>query len=189
MFATLVLAQLLRECAANVDARTMTAVVRVESGGNVLALHDNTLRRSFAPADNVEAVAWANQLIRLGHSVDIGLSQINSANLPGLGIGIGAAFEPCTNLHAGATILGNDYFSAARTFGPGQIALRHALGAYNTGSFFAGQGYINQILAAAGMPPEYGIADAAPAAAAAPAHAMYVTRHVAGSPVEIILGK
>jgi type IV secretion system protein VirB1 len=156
MLATLVLAQLLRDCASNVSPQTMAAVVRVESGGNPLAMHDNTLGRSFSPGDTATATAWANQLIGMGHSVDLGLSQINSANLPGLGLSAAAAFDPCTNLRAGATILGGDYASAAARFGPGQVALRRALGAYNTGSLFAGQGYVNQILVAAGLSPDDG---------------------------------
>jgi type IV secretion system protein VirB1 len=156
MLATLVLAQLLRQCASNVDPVTMSAVVRVESAGDDRALHDNTAQRSYAPKSLAEAASWASQLIALGHSVDIGLSQINSANLPKLGLSVAVAYDPCTNLHAGATILGADYASAAQLFGPGQTALRRALCAYNTGSFFAGRGYLSAILLAAGLSPEYG---------------------------------
>jgi type IV secretion system protein VirB1 len=160
MVLAMVLAQLLHDCASNVAPRTMAAVVRVESSGNPLAMHDNTLGRSFYPTSYFEAASWANELVAMGHSVDIGLSQINSANLPKLGLTVASAFDPCTNLHAGATILGGDYAAAASTFGPGQTALRRALGAYNTGSLYAGQGYINQILAAAGIAPDAGQASA-----------------------------
>jgi type IV secretion system protein VirB1 len=203
LLATIAFAQLLRTCAPNVNPRTMTAVVRVESGGNRLALHDNTLRRSFSPVDDTEAVAWASQLVGMGHSVDIGLSQINSANLPRLGLSVSDAFDPCTNLRAGATILGEDYASAEARFGPGQMALRRALGAYNTGSLFAGQTYVNAILVAAGLAPD----DAGPPATVAdrrppspnsgsPTSSIvvygstqsYATRRVAGSSVEVILG-
>ncbi len=174
----------------------MSAVVRVESGGDQLALHDNTSRRSFAPDGPEEAAAWANQLIALGHSVDVGLSQINSANLPGLRLSVEAAFEPCTNLRAGATILGGDYAAASQRFGPGQRALRHALCAYNTGSFFAGQGYVNAILAAAGLSPEY--ADAPPATLEVASRSSLVVygskpvrtlRRAAPAGVEVILGR
>jgi type IV secretion system protein VirB1 len=147
-------AQLLRECAPSVSPQTMTAIVRVESGGNSLALRDNTLGRAFAPETTTEGIAWANQLLAMGHSLDIGLSQINSANLPRLGLSVRAVFDPCTNLQAGATILGDDYRNASEHFGAGQYALRRALGAYNSGSLYAGQDYINQILAAAGLAPE-----------------------------------
>ncbi|MBD5633349.1 MAG: lytic transglycosylase domain-containing protein [Candidatus Eremiobacteraeota bacterium] len=195
MFATLVLAQLLRDCASHVDRRTMAAVVRVESGGNTLALHDNTSSRSFAPAGIAEGAAWASELVAMGHSVDIGLSQINSANLPKLGLSVADAFVPCTNLRAGAAILGGDYVAAAQRFGPGQVALRHALGAYNTGSLFAGQGYINRILVAAGLSAEYAGVPAVPVETAPLGRAIsyrarrsYTTRRVPGSTVEVIVG-
>ncbi len=201
LLASIALAQLLRTCASNVSPQTMAAVVHVESGGNRLALHDNTIDRSFSPVDANEATAWASELIAMGHSVDLGLSQINSANLPRLGIGIANVFDPCTNLRAGATILGEDYAAAEARFGPGQSALRHALGAYNTGSLYAGQGYINLILAAAGLAPEYAAAppparsvetrvDAVTTSSVVVygSHPAYTTRRMAGSSVEVILG-
>jgi type IV secretion system protein VirB1 len=154
LFLAMTLAQMLRNCAPSVSPQTMTAIVRVESGGNTLALRDNTLGQSFAPGDTREAVAWASQLIAMGHSLDIGLAQINSANLSMLGLTVRQAFDPCTNLQAGATILGDDYRNAAEHFGAGQYALRRAIGAYNTGSLYAGQDYVNEILAAAGLAPE-----------------------------------
>jgi hypothetical protein len=40
---------------------------------------------------------------------------------------------------------------AESRFGPGQLALRRALGAYNSGSLFAGDAYIDKILQAAGI--------------------------------------
>jgi hypothetical protein len=78
-----------------------------------------------------------------------------------------------------------------RQFGPGQYALRRALGAYNTGSLYAGQDYINEILVAAGMPPEAGPSAASVASQTGThlARPDYVTRHVAGSPVEVIIGQ
>lgn len=129
----------------------MTALIRVESGGKPLALHDNTLHRSFAPHDVNEGVAWANQLLALHHSVDLGLSQINNANLPHLEMSVRDAFDPCINVHGGATILAADYRTAASRFGPGQFALRRAIGAYNSGSLFAGYPYVEKILRAAGI--------------------------------------
>jgi type IV secretion system protein VirB1 len=149
-----VLAQLMRECAGNIAPRTMAAVVSVESGGNPLAMHDNTRNQSFQPPDMATAISWSTQLIAQGDSVDMGLSQINSTNLPRLGLSVRAAFEPCSNLRAGATILGGDYASASAQFGPGQYALRRALSAYNSGSMFAAQGYVDRILVAAGVPPD-----------------------------------
>lgn len=172
MLAVIALAQLLHTCAPTIAPKTMTAIVSVESGGNVLALHDNTLGRSFAPVNAVQAVAWSNSLIALGHSLDLGLSQINSTNLPRLGLSVPAAFDPCRNLSAGATILASDYRVASARFGEGQVALRRALGAYNSGSLYAGRGYVNRILAASGVPIEplpqrdYAVAVAPPIARA-----------------------
>ncbi len=148
------LAALIRDCAGNIAPRTMSAVVSVESGGNPLAMHDNTLRRSFEPNDMATAIAWTQALVDRGDSVDIGLSQINSANLPSLGLSVRRAFDPCSNLHAGATILGNFYASASAQFGAGQFALRRALSAYNSGSMYAAQDYVDRILVAAGVPPD-----------------------------------
>jgi type IV secretion system protein VirB1 len=191
--ATIALAQLIHACAPNVNPVTMGAVVQVESGGNSLALHDNTLHRSFAPSNETEAVDWANRLIALGHSVDIGLSQINSANLPKLNLSAVRAFEPCTNLHAGAAILSADYAAAAGRFGEGQYALRRALAAYNSGSFFADETYVNEILVAAGVPPDAVAASDLPRRSAAHAKGpvaqpSYTVQHTAGSPVVVIIG-
>ncbi len=148
------LAALLHSCASSVAPQTMAAVVSVESGGNPLAMHDNTVGVSYQPPDTATAIAWTTQLINRGDSVDIGLSQINSNNLSMLGLSVRAAFDPCSNLRAGATILANDYINASAHFGAGQYALRRALSAYNSGSMFAAQGYVDRILAAAGVPPE-----------------------------------
>jgi len=204
MLAVITLAQLLRDCAPNVDPRTMTAIVRVESGGRTFALRDNTLDTVYQPVDVVEAIAWTNQLLRRGDSLDLGLSQINSANLPRLGIAVRDIFNPCMNLRAGSTILGEDYRAASSRFGPGQFALRRALGAYNSGSLYAGSDYVNQILAAAGLSPENDYpAPAAPpppaakapakrkpgtATASAPRGPAYTIEHAPGSSVPVYVG-
>jgi type IV secretion system protein VirB1 len=151
-FHGIVLAAALQQCAPNVGARTMAAIVQVESGGNPYAMHDNTSGRSYFPAEKSDAVALANALLAQGHSVDLGISQINSNNLPGIGLSVDNAFDACRNLQAGARILSHDYRTAAAQFGGGQYALRRAIGAYNTGSIYRGDGYIERILAAAGFP-------------------------------------
>jgi type IV secretion system protein VirB1 len=132
----------------------MAAIVEVESGGRPFVIHDNTLDRTFTAVDTREAVAWSYQLLRARHSIDLGIAQINDANLARLGMSVPEAFDPCLNLHGGATILAYDYQSAVAEFGPGQFALRRAIGAYNTGSIFSGYGYIEKILAAAGLAAE-----------------------------------
>ena len=196
LLAAVSLAQMIRMCAPNVSQRTMSAVVSVESGGNWLAIHDNNLERSFSPPSTETAIAWANELLAAGHSIDIGLSQVNSMNLSMLRLTVRDAFDPCINLHAGARILGADYANASQRFGEGQYALRRALGAYNSGSLYAGQSYVDRILTAAGLPPEYE-PPPAPVVAARVTHHMappsnvhrfYTAQYTAGSPVEVIVG-
>jgi hypothetical protein len=132
----------------------MTAIVRVESNANPLAIYDNTSKRSFSPHTLREALYTARVLIDAGHSVDLGLAQVNSANLPRLGMEIRDAFDPCSNLHGAATILEADYDAASTRFSPGPFALRRAIGAYNSGSIFGGDSYVDRILIAAGLPPQ-----------------------------------
>jgi type IV secretion system protein VirB1 len=132
----------------------MTAIVRVESNANPLAIYDNTSRRSFSPHSIREAMYTARVLIDAGHSVDLGLAQVNSANLPRLGMEIRDAFDPCSNLRGAATILENAYDAAATRFSPGPFALRRAIGAYNSGSIYGGDAYVDKILLAAGLPPQ-----------------------------------
>jgi hypothetical protein len=135
----------------------LTAIIRVESGGNPHALHDNTSGRTYHPISAFRASEVARGLVAAGHSVDLGLGQINSMNLPGLGLSVDDMFDPCTNIRVGARILAQDYLRATWRFGPGQIALRHAIGAYNTGSIFAGRTYISLVLAAGNVRPAYDV--------------------------------
>jgi type IV secretion system protein VirB1 len=149
--AVLTLAASLQSCAAGVAPRTMAAVVSVESGGWPLTIHDNTSNRSYTFPDRRQAESTAQALLGAGHNLDLGLAQINSSNLTGLGLNYAQVFDPCTNLRAGATILKRAYLSAARRFGGGQAALRFALSAYNSGSLFAAPQYARRVVAAAGF--------------------------------------
>ncbi|MHB1669039.1 lytic transglycosylase domain-containing protein [Thiomonas sp.] len=117
---------LLHQCVPKVATVTMAAIVQQESGGNPLAIHDNTSGQSYRPRGLVEAVTIARQLIASGHSVDLGLAQINSKNLPALSVTPESVFDPCTNLRAAQTIL----LSGWRQSGGD---LRGALSVYNTG--------------------------------------------------------
>ena len=133
----------------------MSAIVTVESHGNPNAIHDNTTDRSYFPAAQADAITLASGLVAAGHSVDLGLAQINSGNLPGLGLTVADMFDPCTNLRAGSRILSGDYSEAVNRFGPGQYAALRAIGAYNTGRLTRGDPYIRKVLDAyiAGGPP------------------------------------
>jgi hypothetical protein len=76
-----------------------------------------------------EAAKLARQYIAAGYSVDIGLMQINSRNLSGLGYTVEQALDPCRNVRGGVTILTADYVEALQPFTPGRPALQSALSA------------------------------------------------------------
>lgn len=142
-------------CALNVAPVTLEAVARVESGGNPLALNVNRLQGPQPhPASAAEAVRIAESYIARGFSVDLGLMQVNSRNLPALGYTVGQVLDPCTNIAAGGRILTANYADAARRMGEGQPALQAALSAYNTGSFSAGflNGYVAKYVGPGGVP-------------------------------------
>lgn len=147
-----VLAGLLSTCAPNVDARTMAAVVAVESGGRPWAVHDNTTGRSYFPDSLAGAGAIAAELA--GDSLDVGLAQLNSGNFARFGVDASAALDPCTNLRLGASVLSDDYQREyQRTAGATeeerrQVALRRALSAYNSGSSTAAPTYAALVVAA-----------------------------------------
>jgi type IV secretion system protein VirB1 len=151
MLHALALAALVARCAPAIATHTMTAIVRVESGGDPLAIGDNTAKRSYSPQNRAEAEALAQQLIAAGHSVDLGIAQIDVVNFARLSMSARALFDPCLNLRAGATILLEDYNVAERRYGSGQIALRHAIGMYNTGRLDRGASYERRVLAIAGI--------------------------------------
>ena len=91
-----------------------------------------------------EAVATAESYILQGFSVDLGLMQVNSRYLVTLGVTVMQMLEPqsCDNIRIGTRILAADYSRAAARYGDGQQALRAALSAYNTGSFYRGGDYV-----------------------------------------------
>lgn len=150
-FHPVALAALIAHCAPNVAPATMTAIVEVESGGNSLAIGDNTAGRSYYPRDRASAESLARRLLEAGHSIDAGIAQIDSMNFAGFGLTVHSIFDPCINLRIGAKILRDDYAFAVKRYGDDQIALRHAIGMYNTGRLDGGARYIAQVLAAAGI--------------------------------------
>lgn len=140
---------LAQQCAPQVAHQTMAAIVRVESGFRPLAINvngGNTLERQ--PANKAEAVATARWLIDNGYSIDLGVGQVNSKNLARKGLTVEAAFDPCANLGAAASILEEFYLLARKQFPDEQTALRAAVSAYNTGSFSRGfdNGYVQKVV-------------------------------------------
>ena len=127
----------------------MASIVAVESSDRPLAIHDNTSERSFLPDSRRAAVVLATKLVKRGDSVDMGLTQINSGTLGTLDLTPREAFDPCRNLRASAKMLSKFYDKARARYGPGQIALRRALGAYNTGSLGSGDAYARHVVTTA----------------------------------------
>jgi type IV secretion system protein VirB1 len=149
MLIPLALAGLLSACAPRVGPVTIGAIVEYESGARPYAIGDNTAQRSYFPASREQAEELAAQLLEAGHNIDVGYAQVNSANFQPFGLNVHTAFEPCTNIQVGSAILRRAYAGAARRYGPGQVALVHALSAYNTGGYWAGLDYAHAVYATA----------------------------------------
>lgn len=130
----------------------MAAIVKTESGFKPFAIGINKseVRLIRQPANKQEAVTTAKWLISNGYNIDMGMAQINSANMKWLGVSVDDLFDPCKNVAAGAKILLNNYVDAFKKFGEPQNALRAALSSYNTGNATAGikNGYVAKVEAA-----------------------------------------
>jgi hypothetical protein len=87
--------------APQVAPETVIAFGQAESRLNPLAIHDNEIRRSYAPASASEAVTLAHLLLADGGTVDLGLMQINSANLSRTGLTAASAFDPAEPVRVG----------------------------------------------------------------------------------------
>lgn len=161
------LSGLISRCAPTVHPETMAALISAESKGHQFALADagplnmpwakrKYLVRSYYFSSVDEATEMAEALIARGHTVSLGLTQVNDRNLAGLGISIREVFEPCVNLSAGGKIITEFYGKAVRQFGAGPRALRAAISAYNSGDWARGErdGYVNLVFKQRGKPLE-----------------------------------
>lgn len=143
--------QLAASCAPSVHVDTLAAIARTESGFNAHAIHDNTDGRRYLSATRDEAITIASDLVSVKrHSVDLGLMQVNSANLASLGLSLAQAFDPCLSLNAGARVLAAGYKPPPAGQDP-QPALLQALSRYNTGHPARGfaNGYVARVVASA----------------------------------------
>lgn len=124
--------------APTVDVGTLLAFAWFESKFRPLAIHDNTAMRSEFPPVRAEAVARATALLAQNHSLDLGLCQVNSANLGRTGLTVMSAFDPGESMRAGAQVLTAAYQQCLHgnkrpTQREQQAALRCAASMYNTG--------------------------------------------------------
>jgi len=134
-----VLLQLASTEAPSVAPETLAAFAQHESGLDPNAIHDNTTGLSFYLQSAEAATALAASLLAKRHSLDLGLMQINCANLVNAALTIRSAFDPGESLRAGAQILVAAY-QQCRHGGQvePQAALRCAASVYNTGTEQAG---------------------------------------------------
>src|SRR4051812_42849159 len=105
-------------CAPNVHIRTLSSIVRHESGLNPFAIGVNggaKLQRQ--PRNKREAVSTAEQLKKQGYDFDAGLGQVNIRNLPALKMSIPDLFDPCANLRGAAIVLEDCYKRATNRYG------------------------------------------------------------------------
>ena len=121
-------------CGPWVAPATTLSVIQVESGGQVYAVHDNTGKRSFTPATLQEAEALAGTLIHARHRVDLGLMQISyEAWLKPAQVRLDQAFDACTNIALGTTLLSAAFARESLTSRTQPEALMRALSVYNSG--------------------------------------------------------
>lgn len=144
----MMITSLITQCGSGVDPTTTAAIIKVESGGNPYAIGDNTTRKSYRFNSKEEAIAAANYLLNNGHSVDMGLMQINSIHLKSMNLSLDEVFTPCSNIKIGTSIL-KGFYKKHNNEPDKNIVLFKALSAYNTGSAWRGEGYINRVLKAA----------------------------------------
>ncbi|MBB1160918.1 lytic transglycosylase domain-containing protein [Aquariibacter albus] len=144
-------------CAPQVHGDTARALVSVESAFNPWAIGvvGGALLRQ--PRNREEALATAKALKDGGWNFSVGLGQINVGNFERLGLNMESAFEPCANLAAMQTVLGECFDRASGTASKAadQTALRQALSCYYSGNFATGfrHGYVRKVVFAARAVP------------------------------------
>jgi type IV secretion system protein VirB1 len=151
----LTLSWLLATCAPQVHPSTAAALVAVESARNPHAIGvvgDALLRQ---PAHRQEAIATARTLEAGGWNYSVGLGQINRRNFVRLGLTLEAAFEPCTNLRAMQTVLGECFDRPGFAARADSARLRDALSCYYSGNFSTGHrhGYVRKVVLASIVTP------------------------------------
>lgn len=142
------LVSLAQMCAPAFEQPISMAVMKQESGFNPFALGINRkgARLARSPDNYAVAVATAKKLIQQGYSIDMGLTQINSANLKRLGMTVEEVYQPCNNLKAMQTILLGCYNGVDARLSSSDKLLK-AFSCYNTGGYKKGfeNGYVFKV--------------------------------------------
>ena len=138
---------LVTRCSPQVHPAIVNAIVKTESSFNPFAIGVNKgvgwLSRQ--PTSYTEAVQTAKQLLARGANIDLGLGQINSANLNWLGLSVEQVFNPCANLQALQYVYLHCYDKAGSSgFGD---RMQRAFSCYNTGNAKKGfsNGYVAKV--------------------------------------------
>lgn len=140
---------LLLACAPLIAPDTAAALISVESRANPYAIGVVAGRLDRQPRNLAEAVSTARALEAGGWNYSVGLAQINKTNFVRHGLSIETAFDPCSNLRAMQSILGECFGRASARAEP-QVALRRAFSCYYSGNFQTGfqHGYVQKVVAA-----------------------------------------
>ncbi|ACD21629.1 transglycosylase SLT domain-containing protein [Paraburkholderia phytofirmans] len=132
-----------------VDRRLSASLVRQESNFNPYAIGlDGKEVLYLQPRSYQEAVQTAVNLMREGKGFSVGLSQIHISNVRRYGMTWQQAFDPCSNLMAGGSILKGFYSQAVNKGYRGQDAVFAALRGFNSGDVgnSISNGYASSIL-------------------------------------------
>jgi type IV secretion system protein VirB1 len=154
--------EMVPHCAPKIHPDTIEAIIRQESAFYPYALSINypkteATRQGHAnglyqlarqPRSRHEAITWTRWFLQNGHSVSIGLMQVNTEQASRLGIkDLASLFDPCVNLAAGAVLLQESFRGQ-----PANLSgLSHAFAVYNSGSPIMGteNGYAAGVIAKA----------------------------------------
>lgn len=168
------IASLARTCAPEIATEAVVPLVLAESGGDPLQVNVNGGPRVRA-GSIAQGAAIVRRYVAAGYTVDVGLAQINSANLARLGVTVEQAFDPCTSLRLASIVLQQSYGLARRHYA-GLDAISATYSLYNTGTLTRGlrNGYVGRVWSAAaalgsvGAPPSSAIRRTFVAAEASP---------------------
>ena len=120
--------------APKVAPETVVAFAKYESALDPLAIHDNAADKTFNPGSLNCAIRLANELLKNGHPLDIGLMQIAvPQNLARFHLTVSSAFDPVKSIEAGAHVMVEAYQRCVKTL-RGESALKCMASFYNTGS-------------------------------------------------------
>jgi hypothetical protein len=95
----------LNRCVPPSVAPVMVGIAQHESGLRATAIHDDTTGRSYVPDTSQAAVRLSSALMAAGHSLDLGIAQINTVNFRWLGLTVATAFDACQSFRAGSAVL------------------------------------------------------------------------------------